>query len=169
MDKIEKALKMIEKIFDGEIVKRVNENGFNYANYYIKKYNKIIYIQEGDFFGIDYTIYQNYGLHKQQCCYTKTTSLENLEKELKSLKFDKMKPLKNTHKQYISYDLFIIEKGKTKYNILLNIAGFREKNILNNLLYITINEQHNDRDVITFYDKNNNGFMFDCSNNTIAG
>ena len=114
MDKIEKALKMIEDMFDGEIVQHVNRNGFNYASYYIKKYNKIIYIQEGNFFGIDYTIYQNYGLHKQQCCYTKTTSLESLEKELKSLKFDKMKPLKNTHKQYISYDLFIIEKGCTE-------------------------------------------------------
>lgn len=108
---------------------------------------------------------------KQQLSYPKgfedyeelKNIIEKMSKELSG-----MKPLPNTYKQDINYELKRIYKTKygelTLINYLNKIAGYREKEILNNIDKITMNLNNKNYLILEFYDKKNNSFAINANN-----
>lgn len=108
---------------------------------------------------------------KQQLSYPKGfetyEELKNIIEEM-SKELSTKNPLTNTYKQDVNYELkriYNTEYGElTLINYLNKIAGYREKEILNNIDKITMNLNNKDYLVFEFYNKKNNSFAINANN-----
>lgn len=158
-----------EKIYTFEEIKKdiLKNDNLNYNIIYMEntyclllKDNKYYYIQQDYFGGLTITLYNKIDANtKRQADYSKELYNYNdlLNYITKTSKKD-YKPLKNTYNQTIFYDLLTIKNNITLYNYLKNIAGYREKYILNNLNYIKETQKGTKYHILYFYDNNNNYF-----------
>lgn len=157
-----------------------NKNFKDYEYFTIEKNNMFFYIQKTTMAdwtsGINeaycITAYKkiNYNT-QQQLSYPKgfetyeelKNIIEKMSKELST-----NKPLPNTYKQSINYELQRIYKIKyeelTLINYLSKIAGYREKEIMKNIDKITMNLNNKNYLVFEFYNKNGQSFAINANN-----
>lgn len=156
-----------------------NKNFKNYEYFTIEKNNIFFYIQKTTITdwvnGIDknysITAYKkiNYNT-KQQFSYPKGfNNYEELQEIVNKILNEPIKnALPKTSKQIINFELntyYNTEFGHiTLMNYLYKIAGYREKEILNNIDKITMNINNKNYLVIEFYNKNKQSFTINAKN-----
>lgn len=133
---------------------------FYYIEYDPKNFN---YMSD-----ITITLYNKINANtKHQADYTKNMeNIEDIIKYIEETKDENIKNLPNTYDQVIFYELKTIENGKTIEKHLKDIAGYRELNILNNLKYITKenNADEKNYNILKFEDKEGNFFKINTKN-----
>lgn len=106
---------------------------------------------------------------RQQCEYPR--EVRNTDELLAYMndKSGRKTPLKDTYKQRIfSMELYGIRNGKTALCDLKNEAGWREKNILNNLKSISMTQHTKDYCVLRFIANDGNYFEYETKSRRIT-
>lgn len=105
---------------------------------------------------------------KHQADYPKNIKdIKDIVKYIDNTKNKNIKNLPDTYNQVIFYELKTIINGKTIEKHLKDVAGYRELDILNNLKYIT-KENNIDKEnynILKFEDEEGNFFKINTKNN----
>lgn len=177
--KKEEFKKMIETGKDN--YKIILIDGNNYPN---EKYNSYwAIVSAGDkFYYIEYnrdhfmndqsditiTLYNKINANaKRQAEYTKNVeNIKDIIKYINDTKNKTFRHLQGTYNQTIFYELKTIVNGKTIEQYLKDISGYREKEILNNLKYITKenNTDEKNYNILKLEDEEGNFFKINTKN-----
>ena len=175
----EEFKKMIETGKDN--YKIILIDGNNYPN---EKYNSYwAIVSAGDkFYYIEYsidhfmndqsditiTLYNKINANaKRQAEYTKNVeNIKDIIKYINDTKNKTFRHLPGTYNQTIFYELKTIVNGKTIEQYLKDISGYREKEILNNLKYITKenNTDEKNYNILKLEDEEGNFFKINTKN-----
>lgn len=161
------AQEELKKQFDGDTI-LIEDSDFHYFKYLIYKYNVIVYVQVNDFLYYDCSTSYNYGLEEQQKSYFKTNVID-IEDLIEFIKYDlkrKQNPVKQ-NKDRLSLQLYQINNNKTELKRMIEMFGYREKTIFNNLFYIKIGK-YDGKELITFYDYELNYFQYSIAKHSIT-
>lgn len=104
---------------------------------------------------------------KHQADYPKNIKdIQDIVEYINKTKDENIKNLPNTYDQVIFYELKTIENGKTIEKHLKDVAGYRELDILNNLKYITKenNADEKNYNILKFEDEEGNFFKINTKN-----
>lgn len=128
--------------------------------------DKFYYIQAEYFGGYTITLYNKIDPNtKRQADYPQEVkSFNDILNYITVTKNKKYNNLKDTYNQVIFSDLKVIKNNITLEKYLKNIAGYREKYILDNLDYITEKEDNSNYHILYFYDKSGNYFGINTKN-----
>ena len=152
------------------IIYLVDNNDYKYC--LLNKNDKFYYIQANGF--LTYDLSTNYTItlynkkspnEKQQADYSKgVNNLQDILNYISRTKSKTFKDLKDTHKQTVFYQLSIINNGKTIFQHLKDVAGYRENYILKNLDRIEEKDNRKDYHILRFIDNNGNYFEINTYN-----
>lgn len=185
MEKGEKKMKkeeFVKMINQGkEHYKIILIDGNNYPNERYNSYwaivtagNKFYYIEYNpehfinSMADITITLYNKINANvKHQANYPKNMKdIKDVIEYIDKTKDKNIENLPGTYDQVIFYELKTIENGKTIEKHLKDVAGYRELNILNNLKYIT-KEDNADKEnynILKFEDEEGNFFKINTKN-----
>ena len=128
--------------------------------------DKFYYMQAEYFGGYTITLYNKISANKKkQADYPKQFwNYSEMIAYILDTKNKKFNNLKDCYEQNIFYELLIIKNGKTLSKYLKEIAGYREKEILNNLDYIREVQDDDNYYILEFISKSGDSFGINCKN-----
>ena len=128
--------------------------------------DKFYYMQEEYFGGYTITLYNKISANeKKQADYPKKFwDYSEMIAYILDTKSKKFNSLKDCYVQSVFYELSTIKNGKTLSKYLKEIAGYREKEILNNLDYIREVRDDDNYYILEFISKSGESFEINCKN-----
>lgn len=155
--------KMIKK---GEEEKKYNIVYLKNSYALVTVEDKFYYIQAEYFGGYTITLYNKISANKKiQADYT--TKFYNYGQMIAYIFITRdveFNSLKGCYEQTIFYELSTIKNGKTLFKHLKSVAGYREKEILNDLDYIKEIQADDGYYILEFISKNGDAFKINCKN-----
>lgn len=151
-----------------------NKEFLDFEYFTIEKEGLFFYIQKSYFGGYEVTTYKKINFNKKQQLfypvkfYHKDDLLKIIDEHITGYKKRNIKPLKNTHEQIIYHELLTYHhyngKYQTLFNHLKNIAGFREKEILQNIDFVEMKLNNKNYFVLEFYNRTGQSFAINAKN-----
>jgi hypothetical protein len=151
-----------------------NKKFLDFEYFTIEKENLFFYIQKSYFGGYEITTYKKINFNKKQQLFypvifnNKNDLLKIINEHVTDYKKRNMQPLKNTYEQTIYHELLTYKHYNGKYQILFNhlkdVAGFREKEILQNIDFVEMKLNNKNYFVLEFYNKTGQSFAINTKN-----
>jgi hypothetical protein len=173
-------LNYIKEIKEEENIKITNfapiENNkfIDFEFFTIEKEGLFFYIQKSYFGGYEIATFKKINFNKKQQLfypvkfYNKDDLLKIIDSHIIDYKKRNMQPLKDTHEQTIYHELLTYHhyngKYKTLFNHLKDIAGFREKEILQNIDFVEMKINNKNYFVLEFTNKTGQSFAINTKN-----
>ena len=153
----------------------IEKNNFVDFKYFtIEKEGLFFYIEKAQFDGYEIITYKKINFNKKQQLfypmkfYHKDDLLKIIDEHITDYKKRNMKPLKDTHEQTIYYDLSTYKHYNGKYQTLFkhlqDIAGIREKEILQNIDFVEMKLNNKNYCVLEFTNKTGQSFAINTKN-----
>lgn len=151
-----------------------NNKFVDFEFFTIEKEGLFFYVQKSYFGGYEVTTYQKINFNKKQQLfypvkfYNKDDLLKIINEHITDFKKRNMYPLKDTHEQTIYHELLTYYHYNGKYQTLFkhlqDIAGFREKEILQNIDFVEMKLNNKNYFVLEFYNKTGQSFAINTKN-----
>lgn len=149
-----------------------NDVFIDYQYFTIEKDGLFFYIQNRYFGGYEITTYKKINFNKKQQLfypvdfYNKEDLLKIIKEHIQKAKIHK--PFKDAPTQTIYWDLLTYYNYNNKYQTLWNhlqdMAGFREKEILQNIDFVEMKLNNKNYCVLEFYNKTGQAFAINTKN-----
>lgn len=151
-----------------------NNKFVDFEFFTIEKEGLFFYVQKSYFGGYEITTYKKINFNKKQQLfypvkfYHKNDLFKIIDEQITDYKKRNIKPLKDTHEQTIYYELLTYYNYNGKYQTLFNhlkdIAGFREKEILQNIDFVELKLNNKNYFVLEFTNKTGQSFAINAKN-----
>ena len=151
-----------------------NKKFLDFEFFTIEKEGLFFYVQKSYFGGYEVTTYKKINFNKRQQLfyptkfYNKDDLLKIIDEHITEYKKRNMQPLKNAPEQTIYLELLTYHhyngKYQTLFNHLKNIAGFREKEILQNIDFVELKLNNKNYFVLEFTNKTGQSFAINTKN-----